>query len=117
MGSLCPGGWHIPLGAEWDTLISILGGNDVAGVKLKKRGIDIYSTNESGFTSVQAGFIDDNPPYFWVFGEEARYYSADPNPVSYAHTVYVIDTYCECPVASTFSPAINGKSVLCVKDN
>ena len=34
---LCPQGWHVPSDAEWDTLISYLGGSDVAGDKMKAK--------------------------------------------------------------------------------
>ncbi|MGM9985270.1 MAG: fibrobacter succinogenes major paralogous domain-containing protein, partial [Fibrobacter intestinalis] len=31
----CPEGWHLPSEAEWETLITAVGGEDVAGLKLK----------------------------------------------------------------------------------
>ena len=33
----CPTGWHLPDNAEWDTLVSYLGGSEVAGSKLKSK--------------------------------------------------------------------------------
>ena len=38
-GNLCPTGWHVPGDAEWTTLTTYLGGEDVAGGKLKEVGI------------------------------------------------------------------------------
>ena len=35
-GKLCPAGWHVPSEAEWQTLITTIGGADVAGRKLKQ---------------------------------------------------------------------------------
>jgi len=32
----CPKGWHMPKDGEWNTLITILGGEDVAGGKLQE---------------------------------------------------------------------------------
>jgi uncharacterized protein (TIGR02145 family) len=32
---LCPQGWHVPTDAEWDTLVAYLGGEYIAGVKMK----------------------------------------------------------------------------------
>ena len=32
---LCPQGWHVPTDAEWDTLVAYLGGEDIAGAKMK----------------------------------------------------------------------------------
>ena len=34
---LCPQGWHVPTDAEWDTLVAYLGGEDVAGDKMKAK--------------------------------------------------------------------------------
>jgi uncharacterized protein (TIGR02145 family) len=34
-GLLCPIGWHVPAKSEWETLIFFLGGDDIAGGKLK----------------------------------------------------------------------------------
>ena len=46
---LCPQGWHVPSDAEWDTLVTYLGGKDVAGNKLKakpiiKKTVEYYNT-------------------------------------------------------------------------
>lgn len=58
-GKLCPTGWHVPSEAEWNTLVTYLGGESKAGVKLKQGGITLWlasgATNESGFTAVPAG--------------------------------------------------------------
>jgi uncharacterized protein (TIGR02145 family) len=34
-GKLCPAGWHVPLDAEWTTLTTFLGGEAVAGHKMR----------------------------------------------------------------------------------
>ena len=57
-GKLCPVGWHVPSDDEWDTLISFLGGRDVAAPKLIETGSIHWkspndgATNESGFTAL-----------------------------------------------------------------
>jgi len=69
-GNLCPTGWHVPSDAEGATLESFLGGEDVAGGKLKETGNThwIYSfntvgTNETGFTALPGGSRDINGPF------------------------------------------------------
>lgn len=34
---VCPKGWHLPSDEEWKTLITFLGGEEVAGIKLKAK--------------------------------------------------------------------------------
>jgi uncharacterized protein (TIGR02145 family) len=58
---LCPEGWHVPTRTEWQTLENLLGGQAVAGGKLKETGTahwndpNIGATNESGFSGLPAG--------------------------------------------------------------
>ena len=58
---LCPIGWHVPTDAEWTTLTTYLGGESVAGGKLKETGTDHWespntgATNESVFTALPGG--------------------------------------------------------------
>lgn len=57
----CPAGWHLPSDAEWTQLINYLGGENVAGGKLKEAGIvhwttpNTGATNETGFTALPGG--------------------------------------------------------------
>ena len=47
---VCPKGWHVPMGQEWDTLISTLGGYDVAGKFLKSQK-KWNGTDDVGFSA------------------------------------------------------------------
>jgi uncharacterized protein (TIGR02145 family) len=59
--SACPPDWHLPSDAEWTTLTDYLGGESVAGGKMKEAGIAHWwspntgATNESGFTALPGG--------------------------------------------------------------
>ncbi len=62
--NIAPVGWHIPSDEEWTTLTDYLGGETVAGLKLKETGTTHWqgpnteSTNESGFTALPCGTRD-----------------------------------------------------------
>ena len=58
---ICPNSWHLPTDAEFTTLTNFLGGESVAGGKMKETGYDHWAppntgaTNESGFTALPGG--------------------------------------------------------------
>lgn len=57
-GKLCPTGWHVPSEDEWQQLVDYVGGEFVAGCKLKARNGWYYANNgtdEYGFTALPAG--------------------------------------------------------------
>jgi uncharacterized protein (TIGR02145 family) len=62
---LAPTGWHIPTDVEWLTLITTLGGEPVAGGKMKVAGTTRWSTpntaaiNSSGFAGLPGGIRSD----------------------------------------------------------
>jgi uncharacterized protein (TIGR02145 family) len=56
-GKLCPTGWHVPSDAEWTELIEYLGGENIAGGKLKESGLRHWNSPNSGAT---------NETYFWA---------------------------------------------------
>jgi uncharacterized protein (TIGR02145 family) len=58
---ICPAGWHVPSNAEFKQLADFLGGESIAGAKLKSTGTTYWkapntgATNETGFSAVPAG--------------------------------------------------------------
>lgn len=81
--NICPTGWHVPDNTEFSALMSNLGGDDIAGKKLKETGTTHWAgpntdaTNESGFTALPGGYRGyeglDNfvgyTGYFWSLNE------------------------------------------------
>ena len=86
--NICPTGWHVPTDAEWTTLTTYLGGESVAGGKLKESGTSHWNspntgaTNSSGFTALPGGYRTDygdfknvkNFGYWWSSTQSANIY-------------------------------------------
>jgi uncharacterized protein (TIGR02145 family) len=53
---ICPTGWHVPTDTEWTTLTTELGGESVAGGKLKSIGTVSYWSSQSAGTDNSSGF-------------------------------------------------------------
>lgn len=75
----CPTGWHVPSKVEWETLATYLGGNSVAGNKLKEAGNyhwygDNYGTNSSKFNAIGGGAHFNN--VLEGFSLTARYWTS-----------------------------------------
>ncbi len=71
-GNLCPSGWHVPTDAEWTTLTETLGGEEIAGAKLKEAGTahwkspNTEATNETGFTALPGGLYRHTGGFFGI---------------------------------------------------
>lgn len=82
--SACPEGWHLPTEFEWTELSDFLGGELVAGGKMKETGYAHWlnpnsgADNSSGFTGLPAGDVNHNAPWlgFYYLGETAFFWSA-----------------------------------------
>jgi uncharacterized protein (TIGR02145 family) len=91
--NVCPTGWHVPTNAEWDILINYLGGNEVAGSKMKQVGTSNWnspndiSTNSSLFTALAgaARYSDGN---FGAIGHDGNFWSSTENDTSNSWLVY-----------------------------
>ena len=69
---LAPTGWHVPSDAEWTTLTTYLGGESLAGGKMKEAGTTHWAspntdaTNSSKFTGLPGGYRDGGGTFIGI---------------------------------------------------
>ncbi len=79
--NVCPTGWHVPTDAEWTVLTDYLGGEIVAGGKLKEVGTANWispntdATNISLFTGLPGGYRH-NDGYYSSIGSNGSWWSS-----------------------------------------
>jgi len=117
--NICPTGYHVPTDAEWTTLTTYLGGESVAGGKMKETGTTHWltpntgATNESGFTALPGGCCNGYYGEFYDVGKFSNFWSSDTDAFdAWGRGLWYRD--------ATSSPDIyekrGGFSVRCVKD-
>jgi uncharacterized protein (TIGR02145 family) len=116
---LCPVGWHVPKRAEWTTLITYLGGESVAGGKMKETGFlhwqspNTGATNESGFSALPGGICAANG------GHYEKVYFDKGNYGWWWCKDYGINIFYQSGSISYFDPTywdFPGVSVRCLRD-
>jgi len=66
---ICKVGWHLPTDAEWTTLTDYLGGESVAGIKMKSISgwyNNGNGTNSSGFTALPGGIRSQDGLFYYI---------------------------------------------------
>jgi len=116
---LAPAGWHVPSDSEWALLLTYLGGESVAGGKLKETGTahwnspNVSATNESGFTALPGGRRDFNGTFYYIRQNGYFWSSTELNtPSAYYRFMF----YNGSNVAWLAYYKTLGLSVRCVKD-
>jgi uncharacterized protein (TIGR02145 family) len=119
-GDICPIGWHAPSDAEWVVLIDYLGGQSVAGGKMKEEGFvhwdspNTGATNESGFTGIATGSRHPSNGTYYSEGTKGTFWTTDTGSPS-AGYMYQLRHDSEELHKSHFSRN-NGFSIRCLKD-
>ncbi len=123
---LCPVGWHVPNFLEWATLTNYLGGESVAGGKLKTIGTveqgngiwfgpNIDATNSSGFSAVPGGarevYVNNS---FGGDGVSSNWWGSSDDGANNAFDIYV-DTFTSL-VYTQYDLKQHGFSVRCLRD-
>jgi uncharacterized protein (TIGR02145 family) len=121
---ICMSGWHLPTDEEWTTLSTYLGGENVAGGKMKTTGTieegtglwyspNTGATNSSGFTGLPGGlrFTDG---LFGYLSYSGNWWSSTQYDASNAWNRYL--TYSIANVVRYNYNKAHGFSVRCLKD-
>ena len=116
-GKLCPAGWHMPKDAEWTTLTNYLGGESVAGDKMKTIS-GWYSngkeTNTSEFSALPGGARGSSGT-FWGIGYHGLWWSSTEYSLSNAWHRHLGSNLSHIDRGN--SDEKEGYSVRCVRDN
>ena len=117
--NICPQGWRVANDSDFSTLISYLGGEYVAGGKMKATGTQYWEwnvggTNESGFSGLPGGMRYENG-YYTLYGNHGYWWSNTmDSDTTYAHCLNVrsVDPYAR--MGGNKKPV--GCSVRCIKN-
>lgn len=115
---LAPTGWHIPTDAEWTTLSTFLGGEAVAGAKMKEAGTAHWldpntgATNSSGFTALPGGMRQNGGSV--LLGSWSSWWSSTPGDFNmiWGRFIFVNDVN----LGRGLTDKSYGYSVRCIKD-
>ena len=116
---LAPTGWHVPTDAEWTTLTTCLGGETIAGGKMKETGTAHWqspnqdATNSSGFTGLPGG-CRNNDGTFDGIGDGGNWWSSSENFTTFAWYRYL--NYSAGFASRYVSNKEFGFSVRCLRD-
>ncbi|MCX6230293.1 MAG: fibrobacter succinogenes major paralogous domain-containing protein [Bacteroidetes bacterium] len=116
---LAPSGWHVASDTDWTTLCSYLGGETIAGGKLKENGTAHWripnpgATNSTGFTALPGGCRYSNGTFYslWEYG---YWWTSTKKTSVYAWSRNMFFDYSKVGRDDENMPG--GFSVRCVKD-
>jgi len=117
--NVCPTGWHVPTDAEWTVLTDYLGGESVAGGKMKEVGNEnwnipnIAATNTSLFSGLPGGNRNLDGSYNYI-GTDGDWWSSTEGSTSNAWTRGLDDV--KANASRNYSYKWGGLSVRCLKD-
>lgn len=117
--NVCPCGWHVPSHTEWEKLIDYLGGDSIAGGKMKSSGTQYWespnanASNESGFSALPGGSRDFNATF--DFKDQYGYWWVSTYIEGVSAWCHVL-SYDNDEVTTYFFYKTSGLSIRCVKD-
>lgn len=118
--NIAPEGWRIPTQEDWQMLVNYLGGDTIAGGKLKAINTGWLhpnngATNESGFTALPGGYRYTPNGTFYTLGSNGYWWSAFTTIQLYSWTPRVFEDFANVNRESYYKTY--GFSVRCIKEN
>lgn len=119
-GKLCPKGWHVPDDEEWGELVNFLGGDNVAGGKLKESYFSHWwspnseATNRTHFRALPGGerISDPEAPFDNLGKSGAWWTTRSIEDRAASRAMY----YNNSRVQNSFHPKKSGLSVRCISN-
>ena len=117
--NVCPTGWHVPSDTEWTVLTDYLGGELVAGGKMKSTGTlywispNTAATNESGFSGHPGAIRYDTGPFYGI-GQGSFWWSSSEGSADAAWSRYL--GYNNGNILRVNSYKKSGSYVRCLRD-
>lgn len=117
--NVCPAGWHVPSDIEWTTLTTFLGGDLIAGGKMKSTGTKYWvtpntdATNSSGFSGFPGGSRNANGIFGGIFNN-GNWWSSTEQDIPYAF-IRVIRSDAGA-IFKGIDDKGDGFSIRCIKD-
>ncbi len=103
--ALCPSGWKVPSEADWNQLVSFIGGTN-EGDKLRAGG-------STGFEAVYSGRRSHTDGNFFNLGQTTWFWTST---FDLTRPVWFIVTSSDTMIRSNTSPENTGYSVRCIKE-
>lgn len=120
--NIAPKGWHVPSDSEWSSLFTYLGGESVAGEKMKESSAlwnasSTPGTNTSGFNGKPGHARGTNTSgEFLALGTVADWWSATSYASNNSWAWYMAIAYDSKSINHTFGTKYSGMSIRCIKD-
>jgi uncharacterized protein (TIGR02145 family) len=120
-GKLAPSGWRVPTNEDWIELAEYLGGEAVAGGKLKERGTSHWfspnagATDEYSFSAISSSTMNYDGYKFYILGDSCYYWSAEEFDASDA---WVRQMACDTTALNAFHAyKTYGRSIRLIKNS
>ena len=117
--NVCPTGWHVPTDAEWIVLTNYLGGESVAGGKMKEVGTSNWNSpnTDASNTSLFSALPGGGRSYSGDYGSIGNYgiwWSSTLNDTYNARALFLVNSNSSANRGVTDKPY--GRSVRCLRD-